>query len=246
MKGNYQPFRLEMSLERMDVIMGHSSAYEETAIIPKKYDLRFAEGVYVECASLVVELRGTSDMMAIQNKPSDMMAKVYRAYISEVFAICNSFESCKDINIRGDSVSAVFTGIENEKEFVMDALKAASMCNGIIKVLNVKLQNAWGNRSIGIEAGIGVASGRVLVMKAGHAGSGVEDFVYVGDVINKATEICELAYNEYDKPICVTEDVYLKTVEYTTNNEMKKDYPNLLQQQQNKRLGLLYTGDFQD
>ncbi|MER2124212.1 MAG: adenylate/guanylate cyclase domain-containing protein [Exiguobacterium indicum] len=246
MKGNYQPFRLEMSLERMDVILGYPCAYEETAIIPKKHDLRFAEVVYVECAYLVVELRGTSEIMAIQNKPSEIMAKVYRAYISEIFAICNSFESCKDINIRGDKVSAVFTGIENEKEFVIDALKAASLCNGIINALNIKLQNVWGDCMKGIKAGIGVASGRALVMKAGHAGSGVEDFVYLGDVINKATEICGLAYNEYDKPICVTEDVYLKTVEFATNNDMKEDYQNLLQPQQNKRLGLLYTGEFQE
>lgn len=246
MKGNYQPFSLEMSLERMDVILGYPSAYEETAIIPKKYDLRFAEGVYMECAYLVVQLRETSDLMRVKNETSDILAKVYRAYISEIFAICNGFESCTDINIRGDNVSAVFIETHNAKEFVIDALKVASMCNGIINALNIKLQHAWGNRMKGIKAGIAVASGSTLVMKAGHAGSGVEDFVYVGDVINKATEICGLAYNEYDEPICVTEDVYLKTIEYATNNDMKKDYQNLLQQQQNKRLGILYTGDFQD
>lgn len=38
------------------------------------------------------------------------LARLYRAYISEMVAIVNSFKTCKEINIVGDCVSAMFAG----------------------------------------------------------------------------------------------------------------------------------------
>ncbi|MDI5790186.1 adenylate/guanylate cyclase domain-containing protein [Bacillus licheniformis] len=103
-------------------------------------------------------------------------------------AIVNSFKTCKEINIVGDCVSAMFAGdIEGAESPVIEALQASSMANAMMNVLNVKYKKKWKD-FVELKAGIGVAYGRALVIKAGFSGSGIKDLVYMGDVVNKASK----------------------------------------------------------
>jgi len=56
-----------------------------------------------------------------------------------------------------------------------------------MKVLNYKLAKA--NYKQPIRAGIGLAWGRALMIKAGHKGSTINDVVYMGDVVNRAAKL---------------------------------------------------------
>lgn len=56
----------------------------------------------------------------------------------------------------------------------------------MINVLNYEL----GKRGIGpISVGIGVDYGRALMITAGYSGSGINDVVYMGDVVNRAAKL---------------------------------------------------------
>jgi len=245
MKSNYQSFDFKKSLSRIDDILYNSATYEEADDIPDVNKLSYSNGKYVKCAAFFIDLRGSTDLIKTQGRKSKSLARLYRAYISEIVAIVNSFETCKEVNIVGDCVSAMFSGkTENSQTPVIEAMQAASMSNAMMRVLNVKYKKKWGENFKEIKAGIGVALGRALVVKAGFSGRGINDLIYMGDVVNRASKMCGLANKEYFYPICVTEDVYLASGTYIANAETKETYQDFLTQQYHSKHGIIYTGNF--
>jgi class 3 adenylate cyclase len=139
----------------------------------------------------------------------------------------------------------VFSGEEEESEFpVIEAVQAASMSNGMMAVLNVKYQKKWGKDFKEIKAGIGVALGRALVIKAGFSGSGIKDLIYMGDVVNRASKMCGLAFKEYSKPICVTEKVYNSVGTFIANEDKQQTFQDWLTERIHPKHGTVYIGSF--
>jgi class 3 adenylate cyclase len=57
-----------------------------------------------------------------------------------------------------------------------------------------------------IEVGIGISYGRALVIKAGFLGSGINDVVCMGDVVNAAAKLAAHGNESYsDQPIMVSD-----------------------------------------
>lgn len=245
MKSNNIKFDFDKSLERIDSILNDETTYEESDDIPAVDDLTFKNGKYVKCASFFIDLRDSTDLIKTQGRKSKSLARLYRAYISEVVAIVNSFETCKEINIVGDCVSAMFAGkTETSYTPVIEALQSASMCNGMMKVLNVKYEDKW-NDFKKVKAGIGVAFGRALVIKAGFSGSGINELIYMGDVVNRASKMCGLSYKCYSSsPITVTEDVYNEAETYIANSETNKTFQDFLTKKTHDEHGTVYIGNF--
>ncbi|WP_175987080.1 adenylate/guanylate cyclase domain-containing protein [Bacillus sp. Marseille-Q1617] len=245
MRSNYKIFNLESSLSRIDDILSDSNTYEESDDIPEIDDLTFKNGKYVKCSAFFIDLRGSTDLIETQGRKSRTLARIYRSYISEIVAIVNSFKTCKEINIIGDCVSAMFAGEEEGSESpVIEAMQAASMSNGMMEIFNLKYQKKWGKDFKEIKAGIGVALGRALVIKAGFSGSGIKDLIYMGDVVNRASKMCGLANKEYNFPICVTKKVYDSVGTFIANAEKKQTFQDWLKEQNHSKHGTVYTGNF--
>ncbi|MCM3389970.1 adenylate/guanylate cyclase domain-containing protein [Ureibacillus chungkukjangi] len=245
MRSSHKSFNLENSLKRIDSILYDSTSYEESDDIPDIDDLTFTNGKYVKCAAIFIDLRGSTDLIKTQGKLSKSLARLYRAYISEMVAIVNSFKTCKEINIVGDCVSAMFAGdIEGAESPVIEALQASSMSNAMMNALNVKYKKKWKD-FYELKAGIGVAYGRALVIKAGFSGSGIKDLVYMGDVVNKASKMCGLAYKKYTShAICVTEEVYVSAGTYIANAEKQQTFQDFLTEKNHNTFGNVYVGNF--
>ncbi|HFK1481117.1 TPA: adenylate/guanylate cyclase domain-containing protein [Bacillus cereus] len=245
MKSNHQSFNFEKSLSRIDDILDNSATYEEADDIPDVTKLTYTNGKYVKCAAFFIDLRGSTDLIKTKGRKSKTLARLYRAYISEIVAIVNSFKTCKEINIVGDCVSAMFSGKADDSDPpVIEALQAASMSNAMMAALNVKYKKKWGDEFQEIKAGIGVALGRALVIKAGFNGSGISDLIYMGDVVNRASKMCGLANKEYTSPICVTENVYASAGTYIANSKTQETFQDFLTERYHTKHGTIYTGNF--
>lgn len=246
MRANQKSFDLDNSLTRIDSLLNDSTAYDEVNDVPKIEELTFKNGRYVKCAAFFIDLRGSSNLIETEGKKSKSLARLYRAYISEIVAIVNSFETCREINIVGDCVSAVFSGDADDptKSSVTQALEAASMSNGMMTILNVKYKKKWGDQFSEVKAGIGVAYGRALVIKAGFSGSGINDLIYMGDVVNRASKMFGLAYKDYQSPICVTEAVYASVGTYIANPKSQKTFQDFLDEKDHAIHGKVYIGNF--
>ena len=124
----------------------------------------------------------------------------------------NGHPTCKEVNINGDCVWCVCdTKCKTDIDGVF-AL-AAQACS-LVDILNFKLKKR-GYQTY--EVGVGLDYGRALMIKAGNKGSGLNDVVWMGDVVNQACHLCNEANSGYfDKR------VFLSNVIYTNLNDNNK------------------------
>lgn len=131
------------------------------------------------------------------------LAKIYRCFISECTALMNSQTICKEININGDCVWGVFE--TPYKSDIDTVFSIAARLNSLIKILNYKLRKKGYSQ---ISVGIGMDYGRALMVKAGYSGSGLNDVIWMGDVVNSACHIVNKAGRDGKKTLVVSSCIY--------------------------------------
>ena len=192
------------SLERMDDILNaDNKQYEDKDSIPQRGLLTFTNGFYVNCTALFVDICDSSKLPEYQNRP--VLAKIYRSFISELVALFNGAPKCKEVNINGDCVWAVFD--TPYKDDIDNVFFTACQANSLIDILNYKLEKK-GYKTY--KVGIGIDYGRALMIKAGHKGSSINDVVWMGDVVNQACHYAAKGNTIYSSgyPIMLSADIY--------------------------------------
>lgn len=219
------------SLSRIDNVLNTNGDYTDVAEIPSRDTLTYTNGCYLNCYALFVDIRDSSQLP--QQHQKKVLAKIYRSYISELTAIMQSFENCKEINIVGDCVSGIFTC--TCKDDVMLPFSAAFTINAIVEALNVKLTNKGYSN---IKIGIGLAKGKALMIQAGYKGSGLNDVVWMGDVVNHASNLCNEANKNWNDVIIVSDEVYADLEGFT--GHLNVPYQDMLRKPYGKDY---YTGN---
>ena len=195
-------YDVQKSWERMDEILNASNDnYSDEDSIPSRSDLTFKNGYYVKVTAIFIDIVGSSDMTDEHKRPT--LAKMYRAFLSECVAIMNAEADCKEININGDCVWGVFE--TPDKEQIENIILVAGKLNSMIKILNYKLRKKDYSE---ISVGIGIDYGRALMVKAGYSGSGINDVIWMGDVVNTACHLCNKAGRYIRSVIVISSTVY--------------------------------------
>ena len=196
-------YKVEDSESRMDDILDvNDNDYEDNKNdIPSRNELTYKNGYYVNVTALFIDIVDSSKLTDGNRRPT--LAKMYRVFLSECVAIMNSWEMCKEININGDCVWGVFE--TPKKSDVDDVISVAAQLNSMIKILNYKLQK---KKYDTISVGIGIDNGRALMVKAGYSGSGINEIVWMGDVVNTACHLANKAGRGSRNRIIVTEQIY--------------------------------------
>lgn len=209
-KATSYTYDVEKSAERMDDILDANDIdyIDNGNDIPKRDKLTYKNGYYVDVTALFIDIVDSSKLTDGHKRPT--LAKMYRAFLSECVAIMNSWEMCKEININGDCVWGVFE--TPNKSDVDDVLSVAAQLNSMVKILNYKLSK---KKYEEISVGIGVADGVALMVKAGYSGSGINDVIWMGDVVNSACHLANQAGRGYRKRIVISSKVYENILEET-------------------------------
>mgnify|MGYP002771551320 CR=1 FL=1 len=195
-------YDVSKSAKKIDDILNlDSSKFEESKSIPDRSKLTYENGYYVNVGAIFIDIRQSSTLTDEHKRPK--LAKLYRSYISEVVAILNSYEDCKEISIVGDCISGVFEA--KNKSQLQNMSNASAKIYTLIKILNYKLRK---KNIVEIRVGIGLDYGRALMIKAGYSGSGINDIVWMGDVVNSASNLCNKANKDTTKAILVSESLY--------------------------------------
>lgn len=203
MKTNHKYYNFENSRDRIDDILKTSdNSYEELDYIPSRDRLTFNNGFYVNCTALFVDMRKSSELTNKYKRPT--LARIYRSYISEIVAVINGDKNCVEINIEGDCVWGVF---DTTTKASIDAVFSTSAeISSIIDTLNIKYKKKGYEE---ISVGIGIDYGRALMLKAGYSGSGLNEVVWMGEVVNEASKLCSYGNKNYsDKETMVSYVVY--------------------------------------
>lgn len=201
-KENTYTYKVEDSANRMDEILdANDNNYCDKASIPARNDLTFKNGYYINVTAIFIDIVGSSDMTDEHKRPT--LAKMYRAFLSECVAIMNAETACKEININGDCVWGVFD--TPYKADIDDVISVSARLNSMIKILNYKLRK---KKYSEISVGIGIDYGRALMVKAGYSGSGLNDIIWMGDVVNSACHLCNKAGRDGREVIIISSVVY--------------------------------------
>jgi len=215
---NYKAYDHVASFSRVDGILAQpQSDYEEVNELPDRDRLTYSNGFYANCSALFADIRESSKLPELYRRPA--LAKLYRAYISEMVAIMNGNERAREVNIVGDCVWAVFN--TPLKKHIDGVFSAAAQANSLVKILNYKLIKAGYSKPIGV--GIGMAYGRALMIKAGYNGSGIADVVYMGDVVNRAAKLAAQGSSGFGIPAVMIDDVFASNLNEDNQKLVTKD-----------------------
>jgi class 3 adenylate cyclase len=214
MQATYSEYDFNSSLTRIDELLdGADASYSDCAGIPGRDGLTFNNGFYVDVTVLFVDMRGSKGLAEKHTRP--VLAKIYRAYISELIAVFRGNSKISEIYIEGDGLWAVFD--TKTKADVDDAFQSAYMAASLVDILNIKLERKGYST---IEVGIGLDDGDSLYIKAGYKGSGINEVVWIGRVVGQAASLCKNGNRSWqDKEIMVSSHVY---------NQLKEENKALL------------------
>ncbi|EGR0144108.1 adenylate/guanylate cyclase domain-containing protein [Vibrio cholerae] len=218
METKYKKYEHELSFDRIDEILDESDkSFEEVTEIPSRDKLTYKNGYYVKCSALFVDIRGSSELPEKHKRPT--LAKLYRSYISEVVAIMNGNSDCSEIRIEGDCVSGIYN---TPKKYQINGMfNDAARINSLIKVLNYKLEKRGITK---IDVGIGMDYGRALMIKSGYKGSGLNEIVWMGDVVNQASNLCNNANKGLGNKVIFASNVIYDNLNEHNQDLMEKNY----------------------
>lgn len=191
-EGNYRAYDWVASGRRIDGYLAlPRDNYEEFNSLPDRDRLTFTNDFYANCSAIFVNIRDSSTSPTHYNRAE--LAKLYRAYLSEMVAIFDSDVSTREINIVGDAVSGPSS--------TPPARLTSTTCYGSPTrptrswdCTTFNMKNAEYDTSL--RAGIAASWGRALMIKAGYRGNGINDAVYIGDVVSEAAH---LATNDHKR-----------------------------------------------
>ena len=191
MKATNYKYDLNSSVSRIDEILDASNdAFVESDSIVDREKLTYTNGFYVHCTALFVDIRDSSNMTDAHKRP--VLAKIYRSFISEMVALMNGHETCREVNINGDCVWCVCE--TNYKKDIDGVFSLAAKACSLVDILNYKLKKKGYLR---YEVGVGIDYGRALMIKAGYKGSSIQDVLWMGDVVNQACHLSNEANSGY-------------------------------------------------
>lgn len=201
MEAKYSAYDVTASDARIKDILDSAESFDEVNTIPTRNSLTYSNGFYVNCTAVFIDIRGSSKLTDNHSRP--VIGKIYRAYISECASIMNADEDCCEVFITGDCVSGIFNTTYQKQ--IVSAFEVAGRLSSLIEMLNWHLGNKGYQP---IVCGIGIAYGRALMIQAGAKGSGVNDVVWIGDVVNEAAHLCHKGNKEGRKPVQISTTVF--------------------------------------
>lgn len=219
MEASYSYYDYEKSITRINEILdGSDSSYEDKKSIPSRSSLTYSNGYYVSCSALFVDIRKSKELNDKHRRPT--LAKIYKTYISEVVAVMRNHSNVNEIYIEGDCVWGVYN--TTDKSHIDELLSTAAQVSSLVDILNIRYKKKGYSE---LTVGIGASYGESLYIKAGHYGSGINEVVWLGELVGEAAELCSYGNKEYyDSELMVSNVFYQNLNEDNKKIMMKHSY----------------------
>ncbi len=189
METKQKKYNFVESFQRIDDILDEpDKSFEESKSVPSRNNLTYKNGFYVDCSVIAVTLGGPIEEPGKFSVP--VLTKIYRSFISETVAILNSNTQCVDIRINGDCLTGVYD--TPHKSDIDTMFSDAAKITSLVKALSCKLEMRGLHQ---VRACIGIDYGRSLMVKAGYAGSGINEIFWIGGVFHRAAQLRGYAKN---------------------------------------------------
>jgi len=180
--------------KRVKEILDNELEVIEQDKVPSENDFTFNNGYYSWVTGLFVDIRDSSSLFSDEDK--EKVSKIVRCFTSEIIEILRDDDNLREIGIRGDCVYAIYTTPTKPDE--LEIADKAFYINTFLKMLNELLEQ---KNFSAISVGIGVATSKELVVKAGRKDVGINSKVWIGNAVTKSSNLSSLGNKNGLEPI---------------------------------------------
>lgn len=175
--------------KRIEEILNNSINIVDSEKIPQDDSaFTFNNGYYNWITGIFVDIRDSSRLFSKKGlSDKKKTAKLVRAFTSEIIEILRDDKNLREIGIRGDCVYAIYTTKSKGDELV--CADKTFYINTYLNMLN-KLLKERGEETF--KAGIGMATDKELVIKAGRSRTGINSKVWIGNAVTRASNLSSL------------------------------------------------------
>lgn len=203
---------------RVETILDNYMEIEDKDKLPSDDNFTFENGYLSWITSIFVDIRDSSTLFADRDK--EKVAKLIRAFTSELIEILrdNADDSLvREIGIRGDCVYAIYT--TPKKSDVYTCAVKTFYVNTFINMFNKLLTSRGYNK---LKVGVGMATDKELVIKAGRKGIGINSKVWIGKAVTMASNLSSLGDKNGNSRLMYSELSYNCFIEDLENSVPSK------------------------
>lgn len=201
--------------KRINDILNSKTEIKELDSIPKdETQFTYENGIKTWVGALFVDIRDSSTYFKENN--SEHIARIMRAFCSEIISILNKNDKYRQIGIRGDCIYAIYSA--PLKSDLMNILGDAIMINTFNKMFQKILEN---KKLKTFKIGIGLGASQDLIIKAGKKGTGISDNIWIGDAVIDASKLSGQGNKDCFEPIVMDSVFYENIKDFDANKEHK-------------------------
>lgn len=177
----------------------------EGRAIPSAEDLTFSKsGRELQLAMLFIDIRESTKI--VDGIRRTTAARMYKSFLRGVSKISRN-NSGSLLSFNGDGILVGFIGDSKNSNAAKTALQLTWFVKDILKP---KMQEYFSTNTslsdMDFDFGVGIDSGKVLVVRGGMQGQGNNDLVWVGNTTNYAVKLSDLGKDGFH--IHITKEVY--------------------------------------
>lgn len=166
-------------------ILKSKTPIEKRTSVPADQEFTYENGISCWVSAIFIDIENSSELF--KNK-DEKLARLMRAFTSEVITIFQDKDDFAQIGIRGDCVYSIYS-IET-KDALLKTFLIAVRLNTFMKMFN-KIITDYGYDKI--NAGIGLGYDEDLIIKAGRSGTGINDKIWIGKAVVDAANLSSIA-----------------------------------------------------
>ncbi|MFB5678768.1 adenylate/guanylate cyclase domain-containing protein [Paenibacillus terreus] len=231
---NFSGYDYKERKKKVEEILDNTDAVNEVEKFPRDADFTYTNGYKAWAGAIFVDLRDSTSLFT--NQDDIEISKVIRGFTSEIIEILKKDTDdteLKEIGIRGDCVYAVYS--TPLKSDIYDINLRAVYINTYMKMLNKLLE---ARNLTKIKAGIGMATNETLAVKAGRKSSGINNLVWIGDSVARASKLSDLGNKDGIGPIVMSSLFY-----HNYKDEANDKQKNFWTKKEDSTYGTYYHGD---
>ena len=208
-------FNYEESRKRIEDILNSKTDIKDVNSISNDEDgFTYENGVRTLVGAMFIDIRNSTDYFKENN--AEKVARIMRAFTSELIGILKQNEKYVQIGIRGDCVYAIYS--TPKQDDLNNILDDACFINTFQKMFQKILEKKGWPR---FEIGIGLGASKDLVIKAGKKGTGINDNIWIGDAVIDASKLSNEGNSNGIDPIVMDSCFYDNIKDFNANESYK-------------------------
>ena len=198
----------------LEILDSKTAIRKENKIPQNASEFSYSNGVKTWVGALFLDMRNSSDFFT-ENNP-DIVARIMRAYYSEIIKILEDNDNYREIGMRGDCIYAIYSAPKQAdlNEIFDDAVVINTFNNMFQKVLAQKNYPQF-------SMGIGLGASEDVVVKVGRKNSGFNDKLWIGDAVINASNLSSLGDSKNGYPIYVDSTFYYNVKDFPIGKDEK-------------------------